>query len=468
MQKTKNIELKKFPSNANEKEMIFFNFWEDCQKQSSFSNAKLFSYEELEGKGILDSLSISVTPIGVDTKTALLTNEVYLYANIKGSSIPQPLEVIPEKMVAVEERPSTVTVGGKTFYDKVNIYQDAKSTTTMFGESFSIIYKKDKTVQIKYSDSPKLRTLVKDLDFMLSYIREGEFSYNNVSFPFDETTADFSNFSIESSTQRLADAQKVVKMLDVLGCKKDLNLKSLNNSDWNNINTLVTAFVDKKKVKRLKDNLPPLTNIKVGNLKFLLVLKKDENQKGTYEISDFFKTDLVLFYKNRNGEEVPISQYAILRKDDFLNVDNIRFDELLPSFKKFERHSETISKANFTMLDLISAYDDCNRKEILETAKAFSDWIMQATEEEIPYSLRLLNKLQIEKRERELSAEEKEKLFQITEDSKANEGTLVGAFLLLDQQIMAERHFSKLNLEEQKEFKTFPIYHFWKNKTAET
>lgn len=200
----------------------------------------------------------------------------------------------------------------------------------------------------------------------------------------------------------------------------------------------------------------------------MLVIKKDENQKGTYEISDFFKTDLVLFYKNCNGKEVPISQYAILKKDDFLNVDNIRFDALLPSFQKIERHSETISKANFTMLDLISAYDDCHRSEILETAKAFSDWIMLATEEEIPYSSRLLNKLQIEKRERELSDKEKEKLFQITENPKVDEMTLVGAFLLLDQQLIAERHFTKLNSEEQKAFKTFPIYHFWKNKTAET
>ena len=51
--KFKNIKLKKFPTESNEKAMIFFQCLENCQKQASFSDAKLLSLEELESQGVL-------------------------------------------------------------------------------------------------------------------------------------------------------------------------------------------------------------------------------------------------------------------------------------------------------------------------------------------------------------------------------------------------------------------------------
>jgi hypothetical protein len=39
--------------------------------------------------------------------------------------------------------------------------------------------------------------------------------------------------------------------------------------------------------------------------------------------------------------------------------------------------------------------------------------------------------------------------------------------LLLGQQQAAEIHFGKLSEEEQKNFKEYPIYHFWKTEEKE-
>ena len=47
-QKTKSIKLKKFPSDSNEKATIFFQCFENCQKQASFSNVQLLSLEEID------------------------------------------------------------------------------------------------------------------------------------------------------------------------------------------------------------------------------------------------------------------------------------------------------------------------------------------------------------------------------------------------------------------------------------
>lgn len=99
----------------------------------------------------------------------------------------------------------------------------------------------------------------------------------------------------------------------------------------------------------------------------------------------------------------------------------------------------------------------------METCKNFSTWILEAPEEEVEYQVKILNSLQTIKRYRKFSNEEIEKLYSIVENKDSDESCVVGAYLLLDQQLAAEIHFARLNDEEQKIFKEYPIYTFWKN-----
>lgn len=356
-QNSKNIKLKRFPTEPNEKAMIFFQCLENCQKQASFSSAQLLSLEELERQGVLEGITVPVSTVGgIDPKTALLKNEVYIYAKIKGSAIPQPIEAIPQRMSTHEIRDAQIFVGERLFYSTVKIIRDAMSTTTVLGESFSMkTSKADTTVKINYGNSDKLRTLIVDLDFFLSYIEVGSFQWNGVDFPFDYQSADFSNFKLDEAKSRLEYAKKIVALLDLLGCKKDLSIKSLTDKDWKHIGYLVTAFVDKEPVEHLRTNLPPIMTMGVGELKFIVCLQKIEGKDGTYNIFDFFKTEMSLVYENEVGEKLPISQYAILHADDLIKADNIRYDVLLPSFQNIEQHEETITRANFFLLELLEA-----------------------------------------------------------------------------------------------------------------
>lgn len=462
-QKHKTIQLKKFPDDPNQKASIFFNCLENCQKQASFSNAKLLSLEELEKQGVLEGITIPVSTVGnITPQAALVTSEVYLYAKIKGSAIPQPIEVLPQSLCTREERDAQITVGDRLFYTSVSVIRDAETVKTLVGESFSITAKKSNhPVKINYNGSSKLRVLARDLEFMLSYIKNGSFSYNGVPFPFDKASADFGNFSIEAESNRLEYCKKIIQVLDLLNCKKDLDLKALRTTDWRNINSLITALIDKKPIKNLKANLQPVMYINVGPLRFIMCFFKNENESGTYEIADFFTTDLAIAYDTDKNEKLPVSQYAILHASDFNKADNIRFDAFFPSFQKTERHSETMIRANFFLLDLLEAYDISQNEEILNTAESFSDWLMGATEEELPYALRLLNSLQITKRKRALKTDEVKELYRLIETQAAHEDVVVGAYLLLDQQAAAEMHFEKMSKKSQEEFKKYPIYHFW-------
>ena len=95
-------------------------------------------------------------------------------------------------------------------------------------------------------------------------------------------------------------------------------------------------------------------------------------------------------------------------------------------------------------------------------ARSFSEWIFSSNDETLPYETKLLNKLQIEKRERSLTKDETKQLFQVIETPGISEDFLVGAYLLLGQQVAAELHFEKLDKQVQEKFKKHPIFHFWK------
>lgn len=464
-QKNKSIKLKRFPTESNKKEMICLNCWEDCQRQASFANATLYSVEELEQQGLLESLSLSVTSVGgMNPQTALLTNEVYLYANIKGGVIPQPIEAIPQRLVIQEEREARIMVGNRPFYSKVKITQNVETTTTMLGSSFTITAHTDNR-KIKYSfkGTMQLRQLVIDLDFMLALIDEGSFSYNGVSFPFDKSTVDFSNFPVAEMRKRLDYLNRVAQLLDLFGCKKDIDLKSLQAKDWRNLNTLIKALIDNEPVTGLRDDLPPVFTIEVGNLRFIVCFFQEDNEAGTYRISDFFQTKLLFVYENPEGEKLATSQFSNLKAKDFLTADNVCYDVLLPSFQNAEQNSETMIRANNFMLELLKAYDMEPDPEILATAADFSKWLVTASEEELSHSIRLLNDLQVKKRQRKLTVNEEKELYRLIESPDCGEETLVGAYLLLDQQTAAELHFEKLPVEAQEAFKKYPIYHFWRH-----
>jgi hypothetical protein len=73
-----------------------------------------------------------------------------------------------------------------------------------------------------------------------------------------------------------------------------------------------------------------------------------------------------------------------------------------------------------------------------------------------------LNRLQVILRKREFTPDEIGELCKITENSSSCEEALVGAYLLLDNQIAAKLHFENLEREKKELFKKYPIYHFWK------
>lgn len=293
-----------------------------------------------------------------------------------------------------------------------------------------------------------------------------QFEIDGQKFPIDISSEEFTNFDFNSQREFLTFNKKMVKVFDMLGATEDFEIKNLTFQDKRLIDHLITAFINKEPVKCLKPDLSPILTIKIFDFQFVLAFIPVKGEKGTYYIYDFFRTKYEMRYKDEDGNEREISQYALLKAEDFIEFTNIRFDVLLPSYQEVKDDPRKYSRANFALLNLLTAFDKCEGSKpiLLKIARDFSEWLMEADDDDLPYNFRCLNRLQVIRREREFTLDEIRELCSITENNSTSEEALVGAYLLLGNQMAAELHFENLEPENQERFKDYPIYHFWKSK----
>lgn len=466
---TKSIDLKEFPCDNIKKSEILLNFYESSVRQKSFANTPQLLIEDLKENNNLTKWTIPFSGYcdksnKIDPVKALFENEVYLYAEIKGSNILHPVDFIPNSIEVTESVNENIIVDGIKFYNKFTRTRTIDKLKITFGTSFSIIINhNDNAPKIEYTQSPMLRQRAKDLDFTRRAIKVKEFYVENKRIPVLISEKELEKFDFILQEESLKYYQKMIKVLDVLNICVDLNLEEMKDNEIQEFNNLIIAFVDNKPVANLKNDLSIITKIKISNLTILLVFIKCGPDDSTYKICDFFHSELVYSYKGPNDEHLPTSCFSMLNKQDYLDLSNIDYNSIVPSFKSLLIENERIFEiANNTLLEMLMAFDENKADKLLKTSKDLAEWIYKADTWILPSDLKLINYLQVVRRERELNKEEIKKLYLIIEDNSSQEDFKVGAYLLMDNFTAAEIHFEKMDVEEQKKFRKYPIFNFWK------
>lgn len=468
--KTKSIGLKGFPYENLKKSDILLNFYEDSVRQKSFVNTKPLFIEDLRKEGNLTKWTIPFRGFGkmTDPIKALFENEVYLYAEIKGSSILHPIDDFSVLIETKESVVKEIIVDGIKFYDEFTRTRTASSLKITIGGSFSIqINEKDNATKLQYTNSSMLRQRVKDLDFNLRVIKAKEFYIGDQKISVLIPDKELENLDLVAQEGNLKYYQKMIKVLDVLNVSEDLNLDEMKGDDIRGGNDLIIAFVDGKPVPNLNKNLPSIVRTKIANINLLLSFKKCDLDECTYIVSDFFHSELIFSYKHKKSIRLITSCFSVLTQEDYKMISNINYEEILPSFQKLLNLNERIFEpANINLLKMLLAYDhsDCKNEKLFKAAKDLAEWIMNEDKNILPHEVNLLNYLQVICRERELHKVEIAQLIHITESQAIKEECKVGAYLLLGNQIAAEIHFEKVDKKQKKLIKESPIYYFWNKK----
>ena len=465
---SKAIKLQEFPTDNAQKVHLFAGFLENSVKQASFAKAELLSLDDYEKQGILEGISMTVAGYDIDRndpQKTLFNNEVYMYANIKGSSIPQPLGFIPLGIKTGEEVNWPITANGKLYYGSYMRVRSKEATVLKIGKSTQITLPTGATTgaKVNFKTAPMLCDAVQDLDFFLSALDAKQFELGTLSFPLIPKEEELASFNIDEQRRVLADIKRVLELFKMLGMSTNVEMAKMSADDRLNIRRLIKALLDKEPVGGLKDDLSLVLKMELAGSKLALIFQHCDTP-NTYNIADFFKAPIMMCV-DIDGETQPVSQYALLRKDDFLELANLDLSVLLPSYQEIEGNIRLYERANLTLLELLSAYDETgdSRKDLLGTASSFADWLcsLDMDETSLPHVVRELNRLQVSKRERNLSKDEVKYLCGLVEDSGQREDVKVGASLLLDNQAAAEIHFEQVPPDYQDEFMTYPIFRFW-------
>ena len=220
-------------------------------------------------------------------------------------------------------------------------------------------------------------------------------------------------------------------------------------------------FRSNEPVSGLNEGLP--FALRLNYLGSVVVIGLEKEKPGTYRIYDYFSKPIKLWYKDDTGE-YRTSKYDFLEIDDFLKVRNIDYGDVLESYKEISDEN-IYGRANWILLKLLLAYDKSGskRKDILEAAYGFAEWLynINMSDDTLALCSRKLNFYQVLKRQGNLIKEHKRELFNIAEDLQQDKTIRVGAYLLLDNQIAAEKLFNELDIDVNQEFQTYPIFRFW-------
>lgn len=469
-QKTCKINLKRLPQGKHEIQTIFLSFFEESKLRDveplSLDNISSLLKENINiSASITQFLPEGSKPSPIDV---LLNNELLWTAKLPNHPIPIPIDFGTGSVLSIisKEGLPSILVNGERYDNYLLITHNRNNTIYKFGKSTTLeTPNNSKGIKIKFSLSGLLSERIKDLNFIISLIETREIRVDGKDvLKLGEIISD-NPIDLEETKNILEFHKRIDSFWKSLKVKDDFDIGKIDiNSSLSELDLLMKSMNGKEPVHiDTEENQPYyLLRKEVSNFKILLFLESVDQKNNLYNIYNYFDHTETVKIRRNNTENIS-SKYSALNSDDYIELSNIDFSDILPSFKKvISLNNRVYDPANYDLLNLLLAYDkhEDHPAFILEIAKNIAGWLLEEGGEVLPYEFRIINYLQTIKRERELTDEEDKKLYQIVEKSE-NLMNKLGANLLLENYKVARLQFGELKDEEKVSFKSFPIYRFW-------
>ena len=468
--RTISVKFHKFPADNARKTELFLNFYEESKKQVSFAGKDLPNVDDLIKKGLLENISFSYTGLGACPDTRLLPKiidgkSLTLYANIKGGTAPIPIEYFDEitNITTSKDTNIPISVKGHIYYDKVKTIATADTIEQQIGSSVKIIApnvdKVDSSIKIHLNINltGTLTEQIEALEFIIALVDNEAFNFGDAEFPAKFPQSELDRMEAYNFPEMLSNRKHIKEVLDSMNVKKDLELSKCTSDDIDNLMRIVNSIGDHRIIRGEIDEKNPGQKIKIANLTVAVVYIK---ANGGYRIYDFFGNRFDVKWAPEGMEPVEVSQFMMMRPDDYLTLDNLDLEKVVENFKIIPPSTTHFELSNNCMLSMLNAYDKAPNPELLNAARQMNVWLGQHTDF-LSSEIVTLNRLQIELRERPLEFSEKQELYTIATTAK-DEFHRLGAFLLLDEQEEARKIFDTLDEDRLNLFKGFPIYKFYK------
>ena len=458
---TISLPLSEFPTQEDAINSLLFNFCNDMRKQLVVNGwTQLPSLQELDGS----QLEIQLAAFGADQLQPLqvLTKEArYLYKRTAQGLFP-----IAEGKVKISvntEQDMPVSVNGVKYYDICTGTHKEGKVIYHIGDSFEFEFL-EKNARYSVNLSNSLRKRLYDLRFLLAAIEHGSFEVaEHIHLGMGELAAD--EETVKQWKGYYGDVEFFVRFLDRIGVTDDLLINQMKNGEEVRLNKLANGVLSGE-VYECKKPESMFCVTPIGNLQILLVYEEiGHNDEGYgYKIHTLkvIKREIPSKTEGEEGRELPVVSYVRHEKPEMLGtISNLDWERLVNEYerlvdKDWEFYTELATE---DMLAMIDQYDKTKKGYLLENAKRVQEWLAKQYRDKEGKQIMALNRLQIVRRMRELTENERGELAAIAAKAK-NAKIRYGAHVLSGEKANAKYWYGQLSDEEREEVDEQPIAKF--------
>ncbi len=377
----------------------------------------------------------------------------YIYARDK-NNIELPIDVVTFDIISTEQL-QKVIIGDDEYSCNVELTKSAKGDSIIIENSITIFIPNNKPslLNVKFKLSDDLDERITTLRIIKSIYKYKDVYITNV---FSGRCENFDSIDMNDITERLIYYNKIKKTLSLLNINKKFNMKNITQTDIFLLSALVKSLVDNENFDDKIQFNNPIGTLTISNLKMIVYGYKTKSGKRLVKVPSPKELKGYISFEDGTENKYPITICSILKKKDFITIDNLSYAQIYNSTIECGYNSETSGKINEMGLEIISAYDVCQKQELLDTATDIFKWLMANDNQDIF----TINYYQCIKRKQSLSDNDIDVLIHL-KDHTNDKISRWGVNLLLDNKNEMDYCWKQLSNQEQEIIKQYPIYNLY-------
>lgn len=437
-------------------EDTYFEFWDNCRRQTSFADSKVLSLEDALNSGKPINI-ISRKQSKEEVLQDIISSPKYLYSEIEyqNTKILYPIGDQKYLITPVRTMDKPVKVADKVFYDSYQISHIDDCLIINIGNSVELTFNLNGKSKFNYKKSETLlHKLLNEYEFLFAVIKHKYIEIGETTIEVDVRRRS----AINAIKDEYKYWVKVKEVLDLLHSTFDIDTARFRKADFSNIDLLYDSLIRKKEFEH-KGALDPIVTVDI--LDYSVMLWADRQSNGNYILSDFF--DLSKAKEITcvvDGQKQQTSIFSVLfNRFDSTKILNADYSILISTYEHLlKENPKIVDRCNNDMLMLLNQYDSAQNKipHILDVAEMMSDWVCRNSSQDL--IVNAINKYQIIRRKRQLDESEKDHLCTLLLSENIEDDQKAAIHILLGDDLIARKYIDNLPEDQKDIFKSFPIY----------
>ena len=447
-QKTKTIDVKPIVSkSASSLKFVCLNFLKNSNKQA---NRRIIELNEMDN---LEEINFEIISTKSGFEDYIKSNAIYSYGITKDTKEIVSLPLLRDIRVFQTIKQTVMLDNEKISFD-FTMSSGEKDEKIIIGKSL-VLNRNECRLEINLSGN--LYSRINDLKLLNHILVNKNIITSSGILELPLANEDEIKNIKEKFSKCYDYYIEVKEMFDYFKIEFLTDFDMLTDKDINNINLMINLIKGKclEKIKELKTY-----TVSIDKYTIFIMPKVEKNTVvGVYNLFDDLSNAIKFFMINEKGSESETSIYYTLTSDNIKKASNFDCSIILNDIKRVGLVKDTVIACNQFILNLLNAYDETRRKDLLDLANEVQKELLKFDSSD----LYLLNEFQIKYRLCGLEIDDKIKIKEIYD--RGNSFVKAGAAILLSNLSDYEIAYNELGQEERDVLQRSPIFNILNNIT---